>query len=300
MGALRKLEYRGGLISRFRAETLKIRRTWILWLHIVMPVMGILIFFLYYQVSGVKNWNTFTSYVEVLGVACPALVGILCGLTAEQERNAGKFQNLLGIGMSRAENLAVKLLHLLIWNLAAMALAVLGFGMGYFGVLGGMWKPWYVYAGVLLLLWLPQIFAYCFHLFLALQFGGGISIGTGVAESLVGALLLTGLGDGIWPFVPCAWASRLTGLCLYLCRISTEGADSIAKTAAVAGMRGMDGTSDVWTAADAEMEELARKMTDMVGGQLRVGLVCAAGITVVGLVLFFLWFHFFEGGKAEE
>ena len=38
------------------------------------------------------------------------------------------------------------------------------------------------------------------HLFVSFQFGKGASIGLGIVEALLVALLLTGLGDRIWPF----------------------------------------------------------------------------------------------------
>lgn len=49
---------------------------------------------------------------------------------------------------------------------------------------------------------------YSFHLFLAFRFNKAISIGVGITESLISALFLTGLGDGIWSYVPCSWSAR--------------------------------------------------------------------------------------------
>ena len=40
-------------------------------------------------------------------------------------------------------------------------------------------------------------------------FGKGASIGLGIVGSLISALMLTGIGDGIWPIVPWAYSVRL-------------------------------------------------------------------------------------------
>ena len=49
---------------------------------------------------------------------------------------------------------------------------------------------------------------YAFHLFLSLCFGKAASMAAGIVEAVLAALMLTGLGDGCWPVVPCAWSGR--------------------------------------------------------------------------------------------
>ncbi|MNV84374.1 hypothetical protein D3C71_1782420 [compost metagenome] len=56
------------------------------------------------------------------------------------------------------------------------------------------------------------VFLYLLHGFISLRFGRGPSIGTGITGSLIAALLLTGLGEGPWPYVPFAWAARFTSI----------------------------------------------------------------------------------------
>ncbi len=51
-------------------------------------------------------------------------------------------------------------------------------------------------------------FLYLLHLWISLRFGKGASISVGVAGSLVAALMLTGLGEGIWYFIPWGWGVR--------------------------------------------------------------------------------------------
>lgn len=67
----------------------------------------------------------------------------------------------------------------------------------------------YAYVGLFLLA--STVILYLLHLFIAFLFGSGATIGLGIFEVLVSALLLTGLGDSIWQFVPAAWPARLMG-----------------------------------------------------------------------------------------
>lgn len=205
----------GKLGQRIGAEFLKLHRTWLMWMHIVIPAAGITVFLLYYRFSAFDDWGKISAYVQALATVSPALVGVICALAAEQEKEAGRFQNLLGIGRSKGVNLAGKLLALLGANFVALGIAAVGFGalfsmVSFQGVKLGA-KACLI---LTLLLWSPQIFSYCFHLFLGLRFSKGITIGVGIVESLLGALLLTGLGDRVWQWVPSAWAGRLTGIYL--------------------------------------------------------------------------------------
>lgn len=252
-----------GKLKRMGAELLKIRRTWILWLHVLMPLVGIGLFLFYYHISAWSDWGKISAYVQALAVVCPTLIGFVCALSAEQEVQAGHFQNFLGTGRHREGNLAVKLVVLMLLGLLAMVLAVGGFGIGYRLTVSDMRAPVGMYAVVLMLLWILQIFEYCFHIFLGIRFSKGVSVGAGIVESLIAALMLTGLGEGIWQWVPCAWAVRFTG---YYIENTANG-----------------GTT-----------------TALMGAQMKLGGVTALGITLVAVVLLFLWFHGYEGKRLED
>lgn len=245
------------------AEGIKMRRTWILWLHILMPVIGITVFLLYYCISVWSDWGKISAYVEVVSIVCPTLVGFVTALAAEQEKQAGHFQNILGIGKFRGKNLAVKLCSLLIWNLLAVSLTIGGFGAGFYLFVSRISVPVKFYFEVILLIWICQIFAYELHLFLGLRFSKGITIGAGIVESVVSALMMTGLGERIWQWIPCAWAGRLSGYCV--------------KAAADTGIN-----------VEYMME------------QMRYGGVAVAVATLAGTALLFVWFARYEGRRMED
>lgn len=245
------------------AEGIKMRRTWILWLHILMPLIGITMFLLYYRTSIWSDWGKISGYVEIVSIVCPTLVGFVTALAAEQEKQAGHFQNFLGIGKYRGKNLAVKLCSLLIWNMLAVGLTLGGFGIGFYFFVSRIPASAGFYLKIICLIWVCQIFAYAFHLFLGLRFSRGITIGVGIVESVISALMMTGLGERIWQWLPCAWAGRFSGYCVRI-------------------------------ASDTE------KNVEFIIEQMKFGGAAAAGITLVGIVLLFGWFHKYEGERMED
>ena len=48
------------------------------------------------------------------------------------------------------------------------------------------------------------------HLWVSIVLSGAASIGLGFVETLIALLSMTVLGEKIWYFLPCAWASRLS------------------------------------------------------------------------------------------
>lgn len=258
-----KLAIKQGNIKMLRAEFLKMQRTWILWLHIAAPLAGILIFLLYYRISGWNDWGKISGYIQVVAIVCPTLVGFVCALSAEQEKQAGHFQNILGVGRYQEKNLAVKLASLMLWNLAAVLLAVGGFGAGYYLAVSKMQVPVAFYFVLTGILWVCQLFSYCFHLFLGLKFTKGITIGAGIVESLLAALMLTGMGEGLWQYIPSAWAVRLTGYYIQ-------------------------------NAAEVMVN------SELVSAQIKLGCVMLAAFTFTAVLLVFVWFHFYEGNQIED
>ena len=87
-------------------------------------------------------------------------------------------------------------------------------------------------------------------------------MGVAVTESLVSALFLTGLGDGIWQFVPAAFSAR--GSMTYVTVALYPEADVYTK-------------AQLWQSA--------------VTGGLIGAAVC---------VIIMVWFHFYEGRHCDD
>ena len=190
------------LLRCIKSDFYKLRHTSIPWIHLLIPLAGAFMFLAYYRLSSWDTVKKISGYLEVLAIAFPLLIGIISGIVIEQEEQAGNFQTLLCSTKSKCTTYLSKLIILLLLGSFSITLAVGVFALG-FHVLPYLF---YLKAGVALII--GNIFLYILHVFISLQFGKGASAGLGVAGSLISALMLTGLGDYIWYFVPWAWSVR--------------------------------------------------------------------------------------------
>lgn len=210
-------------IRYMRADVIKLRRQSLPWIHLAIPLIGIVLFLSYYAFTPYSDASKIDGYLQAVAIALPAIIGIVCAIAAEQEYNAGGFQHLLTSPVKVIPFLS-KLSLLLVFGLASILTAAVGFGVGNVFILQNEMQDisFYILAG--LILFGSSIFLYVFHFIVSLRWGRGASMGLGIAGSLVSALLLTGLGDANWVYVPFAWPSRLITL---WSRFAGEAASSV-------------------------------------------------------------------------
>lgn len=164
--------------------------------HILIPLVGIFLYLAYMGLRQAGVWEHLTTYVTLLAMAYPAIAGIVTAMLTDREAKAGKMQNLLAVP-GRTKALAAELMLLYLPGLLAVGIAMFGFGAAL--VLKGEKR-----SGV------RSSFPFGFGT-LGIQSAGlchasvlrpsvceGVTIGVGVAESVISAVMLTGLGDGIW------------------------------------------------------------------------------------------------------
>jgi lantibiotic protection ABC transporter MutG family permease subunit len=186
------------------ADFIKIKRRPVLWIHLLVPIVGILFTLLEIRLTKSSPASGALTCLGLIGAAFPILIGVVCSMIADQEAEAGSFQQLLTAPFRPTPFLSM-----------AVLLLLLGFGAELFTAFGfyaasalflhqAPFGPAYYWSGALLL-FVCNIFLYFLHLFLSLRFNKGVSIGVGIFESLLSALLMTGLGEGIWPVIPCGW-----------------------------------------------------------------------------------------------
>ncbi len=249
------------LYGLLRADLLKTRRTPFLLLHLLAPLIASGIFLAYYSYSPWSTTDKVQAYLQTLGCAFPTLIALVCSMTAEQEALAGHFQGLLALPAQRIKVYLSKLLMLLIYSLGAVLLAVIPFGLGFREVLGESSLGLDFYWKSAAILFGSNVFLYLLFSCVSLRFGRGPSIGIGIVGSLVAALLLTGLGEGLWPYVPFAWGVRLVS---------------------------------VWTVhASGTQLTLAVSQADS-------GIIVCILATAVAAVLYGLWFQRWEGRSADH
>lgn len=245
----------------FKADLLKTRHTPFLLVHLLAPLIAAAVFLAYYSYSPWSAADKVQAYLQVLGCALPTLIALVCSMAAEQEALAGHFQGMLALPAGRTRVYASKLLLLLLYGLCAILLAVVTFGIGFRYVLvqDSLGLDFYCYSA--LILSGSTAFLYLLHGFISLRFGRGASIGIGIAGSLIAALLLTGLGEGLWPYVPFAWAARFIS---------------------------------IWTVASSGTP------LSSAASQADIGAFVCAAATILAVPLSFLWFQRWEGRSADN
>lgn len=212
------------MVNGIRSELLKMKRTPILWVHIVLPLLGVLLFSLYYSRMQIWNPNTKASaYLQSVGVVYPTVIAAVCAGAVQLEGSAG-IQRMFCTGRRKETGLLYKCAALLLLALMSTAVSALGFGAVFGGILAQDELGFLFYIKVTAVIFASVLILYLFHLFLSLRFSKTASIGVGIAESLVSALMLTGLGDGIWQFIPCSYAARIPEGVLRLTVSSAEDA----------------------------------------------------------------------------
>ncbi len=216
------------LIRCIRSDCRKLRRTLMLPIHIIVPAVISVLFLAYYSVSPWKTESKLSGFLEFIAVSFPLIIGLISAKAIEQEGQAGSFQNMLCGIKSRAKVYLSKLILLFVLGIISVLLAV--------GIFGAFFKaaPAAFYLKAIGVLILSSIFLYVLHQFVSLQFGRGASIGLGIAESLISALALTGLGDGKWYFIPCTWGARLCDYLVYIW--SNPASFSIGNTEIIKGI----------------------------------------------------------------
>lgn len=195
------------MVKLIWAEFLKYNHTFLPWIHVLLPTGIAVLTAVFGVVTPAYSWANITSgYLQMLGIAFPLVIAVICSKAVELEAEAGHFQTVLA-SSQRKILYFVKFVSLIVMELVAICLALVIFGLLYRSNADVPYLAFYGYVGLFLLT--STVILYLLHLLIAFLFGSGATIGLGIFEVLVSALLLTGLGDGIWQFVPCAWPARL-------------------------------------------------------------------------------------------
>ena len=95
-------------------EWLKLRKTPVMLAHILIPVIVSVVFLAYYAISPWSEPSKISAFYQVLGVGFPVLIGIFAANTAEQEQNAGEYQNLLSLPNKRKIFIVKVLIYLIL------------------------------------------------------------------------------------------------------------------------------------------------------------------------------------------
>lgn len=183
-----------------KSDIYKLRHSWFFRVHLLFPVLGAVLMLLYSHLSSSSELNKLAAFTQMIAIAFPFVISIVCQIVAEQEIQAGRFQNMLTLP-SRSKAIFSKLAILLLAGLFSTALSTVLFGVT-FSYMTGTKLPVRFFVFIPIVLWAGNVMLYGLHLILAFRFGRNLGISIGVIGSLLSALLQTGLGDGRWYVIP--------------------------------------------------------------------------------------------------
>lgn len=194
--------------SLLKSDFMKMKHTPFYWIHIFMPIIGIAMFLKYYSTVNWTSISKVNGYLQAISLVFPILIGVVTSMVVEKEAKAGKFKEMMSMECGKGTCLLSKIVFLLLLGFLSLIFSMGGFYIGFKYFLKQNTFPLNFYISATLIIFLSQIFLYLFHLWLSFKLGSGASIGMGIFETLFSTLLITGLGDGIWQFIPCAWSVR--------------------------------------------------------------------------------------------
>lgn len=194
-------------IKNIKSDGYKVMHSTLLLVHLFIPILGVAIFLAYYTFSAWDEVQKVIAYLQMLSMVYPFLIGIITVMVSEQELQAGSFHMLLGTPGKKYIPHLGKLVVLMMFGFASSFIAVCGFGI-LFQAMDNVLLPNSLYLKAFLLLFLGNLPLYMLQYILSFAFAKGVGLGFGIIGSLLSALLSTGLGDRIWPFLPWSIATR--------------------------------------------------------------------------------------------
>ncbi|WP_303981225.1 lantibiotic immunity ABC transporter MutG family permease subunit [Niallia circulans] len=200
------------LLRCLQADFQKNRHTSFMCLHFIIPIVCSVVLILYFYGRDQSQFHLYKSFMEAIAIALPLLIGVLCGMTASLEEQAGKFQVLLGGTSPKIIAYASKMLMLLLMELCSIGIALFLYIIGLTFILNVPDLSYDIFITGAAWLVAGSVVLYVIYFFISCMFGMGASVLIGGAGLLMTALMNTGLGDAIWKYNPWAWSIRLSGL----------------------------------------------------------------------------------------
>ena len=147
-------------------------KLWII--HVVIPMIGILLFTAYHVYAPQNAINTLVGFFEAMAMAFPFLIAIVVSMNEEEEQKAGRFQRMLFVPYSTWISHITKWIALEIIGLGATLLVVMGFGI-MFRLSGQSILTLKDYFEMAVLIWASMIGLYLMTYIVSFQWGKGFA-----------------------------------------------------------------------------------------------------------------------------
>lgn len=190
------------ILREFSSNFIKLKRTPLLLLHLLTPIVITFLFLYYYTIAGYRIINDVRVFFIILQMCYPIFIGISVSAFTHLESNIKGIQNTLGLVESRISMYLGKLLFMLFLSAINFILYEISFYIGVNLFLDSNVFSFNLYIGIFLILLLSNLFIYSLHLSVAFRFGSTVSMLLGLAGTILAGYFQTAIGDKIWPIIP--------------------------------------------------------------------------------------------------
>lgn len=199
------------IVRNVKSDFIKMKHTSILWIHIMIPILGALMFLGYFALyRNVKDEVKVSFVTEILVCVYPIIIGVIVGMMLLLEEKAGHFKEMLAVSTSRKVPVLSKLILSVLMGAFSVFLTygLLAAGCQIFHLLEVV--PVVFFLKICIQIIMGNIILYLFHIFLSIRFGLGCSIFVGVFEGLLTVLFSNIDVSNLWSFIPSIWGIKLT------------------------------------------------------------------------------------------
>lgn len=190
------------ILREFISNFIKLKRTPILLLHLLPPIVITLLFLCYYTIVGYRIITDVRVFFVILQICYPIFISIVVSVFTHLDRNINGIQNTLGLVNSRISIYLGKLLFILFLSAINLIMYELCFYIGINLFLDTNVAPLNSYIGIFQIFLFSNLFLYSLHLSIAFRFGSSVSVLLGIAGTILSGYFETAIGDKIWPIIP--------------------------------------------------------------------------------------------------
>lgn len=196
-------------INHIKVDFYKFYHSKIIKSHFTIAVLAMISFLLYYTISSYSELEKVKVYIQIISMSFPLVISIIVNMVYEQEEECGGFQYFLMTPNKKYLSHLSKLISILILGFVSTLIAILGFGIIFY-FMGNQSIELDFYFKESIIIFGSNILLYMIQYLVVFSLGKGASIGIGMIGSLISALMLTGIGDGIWRIIPWGYSMRLS------------------------------------------------------------------------------------------
>ncbi len=196
------------ILNIFTSEYRKLKRSLILYIHIIIFIFFPLILGLYYRnkVAYLGQNTIYTVFYETLAIASPIMISIVTCLVFDREEKAGKFKNWLSTPFNKVALLQIQLIFY--WLL--YFIEIIGVSLIFYLIIDFPIKT-YILPKIILVSTLFSILGFSLYqitFIFSLKWNTSGALIIGIFGVILAFLGITSLFDNYWVLFPWTWQIR--------------------------------------------------------------------------------------------